>query len=182
MPRRLLDFTPYGGTVSVLAQASGRREDQVLKLADHLDHIVIHRGEGSQYIEDVQRSGAVNIRVLRFLLLLVLSGTSCWAEATRPQSLLEFHNGFWINLHHFLHCEAQSSPPSTVRSSMKLDSADREELGTLSNTERADWDAAVSYYATSLVRRDLLMDSGMEEISLVDQDCERSSCTIFIKS
>ena len=54
------------------------------------------------------------------------------------QTLFEFHNGFWINLHQFLLEQATASKP--------VESASPE------------WRDAVDYYRREMVKRDLLSD------------------------
>ena len=112
-------------------------------------------------------------KALFLLLLFGLATDICRAkEATLPQAVFDFHNGFWVNLHHFLYMAAQAS--SGIRKLSQGDTSDAQELTNLSENELKDWDAALSYYATSLVRRDLLMDSGMEAIKNQLEDLENS--------
>lgn len=69
------------------------------------------------------------------------------AEHAPSAPVLEFHNGFWINLHHVLYQQALEDGPS---------------LGT-----DADWEAAVAYYRTTFAARDLLFDEGMRALDVV---------------
>jgi hypothetical protein len=98
------------------------------------------------------------------LVFLGLAITACGAQTSvsQAQTIFGFHNGFWINLHHFLYMAAQAS--SGIRVLPQGDSADALELTNLSGSEQKEWNDARSYYATSFVHRDLLMDSGLEEI------------------
>jgi len=109
---------------------------------------------------------------LNALCILCLSTCAacacCRAQASFPaptsQKLFDFHSGFWINLHHFLYAAALVFRASKSPQAQTLNAPDEEELGRLSPEERTTWNAATSYYAVSLVQRDLLFDEGMEEI------------------
>jgi hypothetical protein len=75
------------------------------------------------------------------VVLLLLAGC-----ATRPEpQLFEFHNNFWMNLHHFVRAVPRGMPA-------KAD---------LSPAEKATWDEAVAFYKKNYMERDLLFDDGM---------------------
>jgi hypothetical protein len=56
-----------------------------------------------------------------------------------------------------------------------LNTSDADDLQRLSPEERIPWEAAVSYYGNSLIKRDLLFDEGMEAIKNQLEDAEASS-------
>ncbi len=109
-------------------------------------------------------------------LTLLPAGSSAQTTPTAPtaQKLFDFHSGLWINLHHFLYWQALSAAPRKGSRPLVLASADQQELRQLSPEEHAVWDAAVAYYAASLVQRDLLFDEGMETIKNQLEDAEAS--------
>jgi hypothetical protein len=74
-------------------------------------------------------------------------------EVTYP---FEFHSGFWINLHHFLYEQA------LLRRRAAKGAAGAE--AQLPSGRRRAWDAALDYYAGSMIKRDLLSDDAMREI------------------
>jgi hypothetical protein len=87
--------------------------------------------------------------------------------------LFEFHNGFWINLHHVLYRQALLSE-QTGAHDLSMTQADRDELRQLSDTERATWSKAVSYYRVSVVQRDLLFDDDLIRTKDQLEDAETS--------
>ena len=97
------------------------------------------------------------------------------------QNLFDFHSGFWINLHHFLYWQALCREPQTGTRTLALNKADIEELQRLSPEERIAWDTAVSYYANSLIKHDLLFDESMEGIKNQLEDTENSSDLANVK-
>ena len=96
------------------------------------------------------------------------------SSSAAAEHLFDFHNGFWANLHHFLYRQALLSTPQKGSNSLALTKADVDELQRLSPADRASWDSAISYYANSLVKRDLLFDEGMEDIKNRLEDAEES--------
>jgi len=84
-------------------------------------------------------------------------------DLVESTDFFEFHSGFWINLHHFLYqqailcrqspANAAGQPGNIVPCSIPTEK--------LSLTEQHDWDAALDYYSSTLVKRDLLFDEGM---------------------
>jgi hypothetical protein len=97
-----------------------------------------------------------------------------FAQAESPTGLFDFHSGFWINLHHFLYREAQVSQPQKGKHPLALNPADHEELQHLTPTERDAWNAAVAWYAESLIKRDLLFDDGLIAAKNQLEDAEAS--------
>ncbi|HEV2473201.1 MAG TPA: hypothetical protein VGS41_11080 [Chthonomonadales bacterium] len=70
---------------------------------------------------------------------------SCQALAPVAQKTFEFHNDFWVNLHHTLYNQAAlqkaGHPP---------------DLSTLSQQEASEWNRALDYYGRNLIGRSLL--------------------------
>jgi hypothetical protein len=87
------------------------------------------------------------------------------ATAVSGDHYFEFHSGFWVNLHHFLYEEAiiRSANPQGKRHEAEL-TQDSSLSASLSGDEKADWDAAVSYYQNNLVTFDLLTSDRMRVI------------------
>jgi hypothetical protein len=115
--------------------------------------------------------------LLSFALCCLANSAVCAAQA-RPadsaENLFDFHSGFWINLHHFLYWQALSSEPPKGSHSITLNKSDSEELQRLGSKELSIWNAAVSYYATSQIKRDLLFDGEMEASKNQLEDAENS--------
>ncbi|MCL4522406.1 MAG: hypothetical protein M1453_10020 [Acidobacteria bacterium] len=85
--------------------------------------------------------------------------------------VFEFHSGFWINLHHALYERARvreqrptarPDRPNATGSAEKNASSEATS-GSPAAEERA-WNEAVEFYATSMARRDLLLDGEMVDI------------------
>src|SRR5580704_5628373 len=95
------------------------------------------------------------------------------ATSAAAPALFEFHSGFWINLHHFLYLEALSEKPHKG-SRETVSAADADTLTSLSPEERATWDAAVSFYRSSLAQQDLLFDEDLISIKNQLEDAEAS--------
>lgn len=94
------------------------------------------------------------------------------AEAS---ALFDFHSGFWINLHHFLYLEALAEHPRPGPRPAILSLADAHASDALSAEERATWNAAVSFYASHVIQRDLLFDQSMGELKNRLEDAEQAS-------
>jgi hypothetical protein len=96
-----------------------------------------------------------------------------------PLPVFELHSGFWVNLHHFLYLQARlmngnSSSMDSGRGAAPPD----EPLASLTDfpaEEVKAWEAAVSFYAKDLARRDLLLNSEMETIN--NRLSEMETCT-----
>jgi hypothetical protein len=95
-------------------------------------------------------------------------------DAVPEKPLVEFHSGFWINLHHFLYTQARSALPRKGAREPLLVSADSDERSRLSPAEHTDWDKTIAYYDSSLATRDLLFDDGMVAIKNALEDAETS--------
>jgi hypothetical protein len=123
--------------------------------------------------------GKIRILVIGAVLLLAFISTALASSISEspktPDSILEFHSGFWVNLHHFLYWQALATTSPQESHPIKLTELDTAELNNLSAEERPPWDSAVAYYRDSLIRRDLLFDRGMEAIKNDLEDSEKSS-------
>jgi hypothetical protein len=82
-------------------------------------------------------------RQLVCVVLLVLIPVPAFSET--PQTTFDFHNDFWVNLHHTLFNFAYIR-----RAGISLD------LSALSSEERAVWNKALDYYSRDLIDHDLL--------------------------
>jgi hypothetical protein len=128
----------------------------------------------------IRTFGGKRYRFCLYLTLCLGVGiVSCPAQTDTPKqksdTIFDFHSGFWINLHHFLYWQALSAAPRKGMHPLVLNQADTEEQKRLTSEERASWDTAVSYYAGSLIQRDLLFDESMEAIKNKLEDSEASS-------
>jgi hypothetical protein len=92
-------------------------------------------------------------------------------ESTYP---FEFHNGFWINLHHFLYEQA------LLRKRAASSSQTTNPNNQLSSEQRQLWDAALDYYVNTMIKRDLLFDEGM--VTINDQLGESEGASDLSKS
>jgi len=121
-------------------------------------------------------------RILVTILVLGLYGTAQGAEGSGESSaggtaavrLFNFHSNFWVNLHHFLYLQATLSGSQKPSRSTALASADSEELGKFTPSERTQWDEVVAYYTASFVKRDLLFDDDLIAIKNELEDAENS--------
>ena len=68
-----------------------------------------------------------------------------------PSKLFEFHNGFWINLHHFLRGEARRKLHPDTKPRVTL-------VVNLSADETESWNGALDYYGKNFAEKDLLFD------------------------
>jgi hypothetical protein len=115
---------------------------------------------------------------LTLLLLTVCCGTNLpgiFAQTAFGSKLFDFHGGIWINLHHFLYRQALLTQPHKGPGALALSDIDSTELQHLSTEERAAWNGAVSYYASSWVNRDLLFDDKLISIKNHLEDAEDSA-------
>jgi hypothetical protein len=81
------------------------------------------------------------------------------------QTVFEFRNGFWLNLHHVLYEQARRQVANTQGAGGRpwpnvLD------MTGLAEPEAHAWHTALHFYATAMVQRDLLFDEGMTAIKL----------------
>lgn len=90
------------------------------------------------------------------------------AQSTGPVAEVEglrMFSDFWLNLHHFLYVSAwarRAPAPGQRRLAMPLPADDRM---TMTDEERATWDAAVSYYDREFASKDLLFDDSLTAIN-----------------
>jgi hypothetical protein len=75
-------------------------------------------------------------------------------HATSGRAVLEFHSGFWINLHHFLYAEAR------LRAGESLVEGGGATAPSIAfeNDPSPQWTTALDYYAAHFIHRDLLLD------------------------
>ncbi len=85
--------------------------------------------------------------------------------------VFEFHSGFWINLHHALYERARVREQRPTARPEKLNAVGGVEQKANGETpsgspaaEEMAWNESVEFYATSLARRDLLLDGEMVDI------------------
>ncbi len=97
-----------------------------------------------------------------------VSNISAGDTQSRAQesSLFEFHNGFWINLHHFLRGSARRAlhpdPEMTA-----------EPQPAFSDEEKNTWNACLDYYKTHYAEKDLTFDEELQKIKNWLEDAEK---------
>lgn len=81
--------------------------------------------------------------------------------------LFEFHNAFWVNLHHLLYVQAHArlNTPDSRRRAVAGVRAEMAEESKLSPEERRNWDAARDYYERELAPLDLIFDERLVAIT-----------------
>jgi hypothetical protein len=100
----------------------------------------------------------MNVRLLAILLVV---SSSAFAQSAKPK-YFDFHNSFWLNLHHTLFYEAslQALTPEQQkeRGAVVLDSS------LLTTQERNVWDNAVAFYGSRYKDRSLLFDDELVDL------------------
>lgn len=112
----------------------------------------------------------MRIKYICFLLIsYTLSVLNCDGAETKAQSLepdqigaterFEFYSNFWINEHHFLYANADSSKDRDWDSGFS-----KGELDELSNKERQVLREGIMFYRDSVISYDLLFNRGLSEL------------------
>lgn len=98
-------------------------------------------------------------------LLLLLQAGAASAQGLPPRTptgkpLFTFHNGFWVNLHHFLYVlgRARNGAPDSQRAAASKAPADLNGFASLKDEERQTWDAAIARYADGPSKSDVVFD------------------------
>ncbi len=121
-----------------------------------------------------------------FIALTVAITLSCAAplhaqledQATVAPPVIEFHSGFWLNLHHFLYLEARlrNSDSSEARdASAQPEYSSVPPAGELTPAEKTAWNAALDAYSKDWASRNLLQNGDM--IIVNDRLAEVENCT-----
>jgi hypothetical protein len=73
----------------------------------------------------------------------------------------EFHNGFWLNLHHFLYVQARArlNTPDSRRRAVANARNDLEAISQLPLHQQQAWSAALDYYQQQFASLDLVWDT-----------------------
>src|SRR5579872_6269156 len=78
-------------------------------------------------------------------------------DASTAPPVIEFHSGFWVNLHHFLYLEARRRGSSEAREAFaQPEFTPAAPAGELTPTEQTAWSAAVDAYSKDWAERNLL--------------------------
>lgn len=96
-------------------------------------------------------------------------------EPTFAPPVIEFHSGFWLNLHHFLYLEARLRGAAARNAYARPEYASAPPAGDLTSTEQAAWNAALDAYAKDWANRDLLQNGDM--IVINNRLAELENCT-----
>lgn len=100
----------------------------------------------------------MNVRLLAILLVV---SSSAFAHTSKPK-YFDFHNSFWLNLHHTLFYEA--SLQALTPEQLKQRGAVPLETSTLTTQERNAWEKAVAFYAWRYKNRGLLFDDELVDL------------------
>lgn len=86
----------------------------------------------------------------------------------------EFHNNFWINLHHFLYQQASGSQQKKLQEdgNSLLDIGEAKIWSALTAKEDQILHSAIAYYKENLTGQDLLNDLGMTRVRLQATESE----------
>jgi len=109
----------------------------------------------------------IAVRLVRtresFLILLLLIISAPTVRAAEP---IEFRNGFWINLHHYLYAQALAETKTAgPRLLSTANSAIQHAPCTIPGSERVVWTSAVEFYATHYISKDWLFDDEMRQLN-----------------
>jgi hypothetical protein len=105
---------------------------------------------------------AVAAFLLSVGMLAAVEATAFAQQSARTVPLFDFHSNFWVNLHQVLFHEALLSagkPDRRLQSNIPLTASQTTEQ------ERADWNAAVAFYAKTFGTRQELFDDEMVRIN-----------------
>ena len=82
-------------------------------------------------------------------------------------SRFEFHNRFWLNLHHFLYVQARArmKTPDSARRAVAGVRADLEMIDKLPAADQRAWEAALAYYQRDLATLDIVFDDHLRTIT-----------------
>ena len=110
--------------------------------------------------------------ILSAVLLLTAADRHILAQAGPPTTpsgrlLFTFHNGFYINLHHFLYVlgRARNGTPDSQRPAVNRAPSDLEGFDKLTDQDRQTWEAAITYYRNGPSKQDILFDTNLVSIT-----------------
>lgn len=102
------------------------------------------------------------VGLFRILLLAIIIS----APTIRADELIEFRNGFWTNLHHYLYAQALAQTEAAgTRLRSTANRAIQHAPCTIPASDRAVWDSAVEFYATHYITKDWLFDDEMRQLN-----------------
>src|SRR5215470_10222644 len=120
----------------------------------------------------------MRLRMLTGCLLLLLltpgRATAQRKDVSLPRhkatkAIFVFHSDeFWLNLHHFLYVLGRAENKTRDSSRSAVVNAPKNQdagLAKLSDTERATWREAVSFYANGLSKKDAVFDEPLPSIT-----------------
>jgi len=94
--------------------------------------------------------------------LILPTGAGKQKTSTRTVALFDFHSNFWVNLHQVLFHEAllrAGKPDRRLQSNTPLTDP------RMTEQEKADWNAAIAFYAANFGSRNELFDEEMVKIN-----------------
>jgi hypothetical protein len=107
---------------------------------------------------------------------LVGSETHLLDETRSDEYPFVFHNGFWINLHHFLYEQAAERKQSGSSGST-TGAVSSSQLGP---EQQQLWNAALDYYTSAIIKRDLLQDQDL--VAMNDTLSESEAAPVLSRS
>lgn len=96
-------------------------------------------------------------------------------EPSAEPPVIEFHSGFWVNLHHFLYLEARLRDAGNTRAFSQPEYASDPPAGDLTPAERTAWNVALDAYSKDWAGRNLLQNGDMTVIN--DRLSDLENCT-----
>ena len=112
--------------------------------------------------------------VLSFFLLTNFNFSKTNSSVVDSTEYFEFHNNYWINLHHFLYQKATGSQlKNLAEDGMSfIDIGENSVFTSLTNNQIAILDKAVKYYSDNFAGKSLIRDLGNLRVWLQERDLE----------
>jgi hypothetical protein len=104
--------------------------------------------------------------LLLLMALVALVPTAAKPNIETPSDTtypFEFHNNFWLNLHHFLY--EQATLRAEAAKVGKPNDAAASLVNQVSSEERRRWESALDYYTKTLITHDLMADGNLVNIN-----------------
>ena len=111
-------------------------------------------------------------RAIALLAFTVCSSTATADTPLAEVSQLRLYSSFWQNLHHFLYVSAWANRPVVARAPRLAMPLPQEPGVSLTPRERAQWEAAVSFYDHTIASKDLLFDDDLTRVKLALADAD----------
>jgi hypothetical protein len=88
-------------------------------------------------------------------------------QPAAPERLFTFRQSFWLNLHHFLYVlgRARNNEPDSRRGTVAEAPIESQEILDRTEPDRSAWDKAISNYANSVSKKDLVFDRDLSRLT-----------------